>query len=145
MVEAATSERRLRGAENRERAVELRKAGVTYERIAAQLGITRQSAHEHVTKAMRQAAERTTETAVDVVRLELARLDTMLTGLWTQARQGDPPAIDRVLRIMERRARLLGLDAEGPAAASVMVVEVAWPAPDPVNQPEPLIIEGETL
>lgn len=138
---------RIKGAENRARAVELRKAGATYEQIGQQLGITRQSAHAHVVEAMRQVAQETSETAADVIQLELARLDQMLTGLWAQARQGVPVAVDRVLRIMERRARLLGLDAEGPVTAAVsnVTVEVAWPAPDPDNQPEPLVIEGDPL
>jgi hypothetical protein len=36
----------------------------------------------------------------------------MLLGLWQKASRGDPASVDRVLRIQERRARLLGLDAD---------------------------------
>lgn len=147
MPQSKTAATRIKGRENRARAVELRKAGATYEQIGQQLGITKQSAHEAVTAAMRETAQTTAETAADVIQLELARLDQMLTGLWAQARQGVPVAVDRVLRIMERRARLLGLDAEGPVTAAIsnVTVEVAWPAPDPDDQPEPLVIEGDTL
>jgi hypothetical protein len=42
---------------------------------------------------------------------ELSRLDGMLRGLWPDARKGSHGAVDRVLKIMERRAKLLGLDA----------------------------------
>ena len=35
----------------------------------------------------------------------------MLLALWRRVQNGDERAIDRVLRIMERRAKLLGLDA----------------------------------
>ncbi len=35
----------------------------------------------------------------------------MLLALWRRVQSGDDHAIDRALRIMERRARLLGLDA----------------------------------
>lgn len=146
MARSKNAPSKARGQETKYRAVELRKAGATYQQIGDQLGITKQSAHEAVTAAMRETAQATAETAADVIQLELARLDQMLTGLWGQARQGVPVAVDRVLRIMERRARLLGLDAEGPATSFTNVtVEVAWPRPDPLDQPEPLIIEGDTL
>jgi methylmalonyl-CoA mutase cobalamin-binding subunit len=40
----------------------------------------------------------------------------MLNSLWDGAMRGNLLAIDRVLKIMERRARMLGLDvAERPA------------------------------
>ncbi|MFE6872574.1 hypothetical protein ACFVFS_39285 [Kitasatospora sp. NPDC057692] len=57
---------------------------------------------------------RVTGLAVDVEELralEDARLDRMFLVAYRRAvRDGDLPAIDRALRIMERRARLLGLD-----------------------------------
>jgi hypothetical protein len=46
-----------------------------------------------------------------VRELELTRLDAMLLPLWRRVQAGEEKAIDRALRIMERRARLLGLDA----------------------------------
>lgn len=46
----------------------------------------------------------------DWIQIELHRLDRLLNGLWTTASDGQLDAIDRVLKIMERRARLLGLD-----------------------------------
>jgi hypothetical protein len=41
----------------------------------------------------------------------------MITVLWPQVAKGNQGAVDRVLRIMERRAKLLGLDA--PTKADV--------------------------
>jgi hypothetical protein len=38
----------------------------------------------------------------------------MQTGLWDKARQGDEKAVARVLDIMERRARLAGLEDRTP-------------------------------
>jgi len=43
--------------------------------------------------------------------LELERLDVMLLALWRRVQNGDERAIDRALKIEERRAKLLGLDA----------------------------------
>jgi hypothetical protein len=45
---------------------------------------------------------------------ELARLDELTTGLYERALAGDVSSIDRVLAVMLRRSRLLGLDAAPP-------------------------------
>ena len=45
-----------------------------------------------------------------MIALELLRLDDMLFGLWPDARRGDNTAVVTVLKIMERRSKLLGLD-----------------------------------
>lgn len=50
------------------------------------------------------------EAARDVLALELSRLDGLLEPMWVQARKGNQGAVDRALKIMERRARFLGLD-----------------------------------
>jgi hypothetical protein len=41
----------------------------------------------------------------------LVRLDQLLQGVWLGAVDGNPAAVGLALRIMERRAKLLGLDA----------------------------------
>lgn len=43
--------------------------------------------------------------------LEERRLDAILMVLWPLVRGGDQGAVDRVLRVMQRRAALRGLDA----------------------------------
>jgi hypothetical protein len=51
------------------------------------------------------------EPAEEVLRIELARLDEMHAGCWEAARSGDVQALDRALKIQDRRAKYLGLDA----------------------------------
>lgn len=51
------------------------------------------------------------ESARELRDLELARLDDLLLGLWADARKGNVAKIGRVLKVMQRRADLLGLDA----------------------------------
>jgi hypothetical protein len=96
-------------AEKRRKALELRKAGATYEQIADQLKLPNKSVSYKLVKAAIKAIIR--EPAEEVLRLELERLDAMLLGCWSRAKTGDSAAIDRALRIMERRAAYLGLDA----------------------------------
>jgi hypothetical protein len=90
-------------------ALELRKAAVSYQQIADQLGYRSASGAFNAVKAALKATLR--EPANELRDLEVARLDAMLLPLWRRVQSGDEKAVDRVLRIMERRARLLGLDA----------------------------------
>ena len=49
--------------------------------------------------------------AEELRQLEEERLDRMQAGIWSTAIQGHLGSIDRVLKIMDLRARLLGLYA----------------------------------
>ena len=51
------------------------------------------------------------ENARTVRDLEVKRLDNIMIRRYPQAMDGNQGAVDRMLRIMERRAKLLGLDA----------------------------------
>lgn len=111
MPSAKTSPIRARTIERQKQALELRRMGLGYEAIAAQIGIGKSQAHRLVAAGMDDAREQIAADA-DVLRAaEVSRLDGMLQGLWPRARKGDVAAVDRVLKIGERRAKLLGLDA----------------------------------
>lgn len=115
--ESKTSARRSAAAERAERAFELRKAGLPYTRIAQELHVSAGAAFNIVNRYLLKLRDRTDELAESVRQIELSRLDSMLEGLWERASGGNTQAIDRVLKIMQRRADLLGLDA--PTKADV--------------------------
>lgn len=117
---------RLRAEEHRARALQLRLAGATYEQIGQQLNFTRQHAYYLVSTALARTRARNEETAEQMVALDLGRLDALLLGLWQQAAQGNLLVIDRVLKIMERRARLCGLDAPTKLAPTSPDGQAAW-------------------
>lgn len=96
-------------AEQQRKALELRKAGASYDQIASQLKVSNRSVAWKLVKTAIDDIIR--EPAEEVLQLELARLDAMLLGVWTDAKGGNAAAIDRALRIMDRRASYLGLDA----------------------------------
>ena len=99
----------IAAVERQRQAVQLRLAGATYAQIAEKLGY-RQAAG--ALKAVEAALAKTLREPTDQLReLELARLDALWLSIWPQAQQGSLGAVDRCLRIQERRARLLGLDA----------------------------------
>lgn len=82
---------------------------MSYEAIAKQLGVSDKSTvGQRVQAALREIIR---EPAEAVLKMELERLDVMLLGLWKQAAGGDLQALDRALKIQDRRAKYLGLDA----------------------------------
>lgn len=96
--------RRLRDVE----ALRLRMAGASYQAIADQLGMkVRQTAFDAVQRELNRL---TTEVSEKARRIELERLDRLQLALWPAATGGDVEAARAVLQIMDRRARLLGLD-----------------------------------
>lgn len=141
--------------ERQRQAVELRKAGATFEDIGRRLGISTPAAHGLVHRALQRWAENLITDTTHVKAMQLARLDEALAEAWAILKgdhvlvQGgrvveqyvtdddgrrvvdimsrdEPPgylmkpvldqapklaAIDRILKIEERRASLLGLDA----------------------------------
>lgn len=121
----------IEAAERRAFVIEQRKGGNSYRVIAdatiARFGVENlpknydaRYAHDDVTSELKRIREQSGEHAEDVLTLELERLDRMQAALWGEivGQRGQPAiaqlrdsAIDRVLKIMRRRADLLGLDA----------------------------------
>lgn len=102
---------RRRGAAD---AVALRLVGLTYRDIGARLGISVSSAYNRVKRELDRVNEKSSEDALALRRLEIERLDRMWARLWPRAFREAPgvyKAMDGLLSIMERRAKLLGLDA----------------------------------
>ena len=90
------------------RAVELRIAGMNYDAIARELGLAnRGTAWRLVNQAMK---ERVVERVDEHRELELQRLDALQAAFWGNALAGDPKAATIVLKVIDMRIRLLGLE-----------------------------------
>ena len=90
-------------------ALELRRAGVSYRQIADHLGYAGPSgAHRAVASALKETLQEPADALRD---LEAQRLDALQRALWPAASAGDVPAVRAMLSVMERRAKLLGLDS----------------------------------
>ncbi len=99
--------RRATAAEKRKQALDLRRAGWSYDDIATEVGYAGKGAAHNAVRIAIQAITR--ESATELVELELTRLDDMLAGLYEAARNGDNFSVDRALKIMDQRAKYLGL------------------------------------
>ena len=88
--------------------LELRRAGLTWQRIAEETGY---ADHTGAYAAYKRAIKRTMQQPADELReQELDRIDRLQLAAWPQAMKGDTKAILTIVRLMERRAKLLGLD-----------------------------------
>ena len=103
-----TRPKRARLTERRRRALELRMEGFTFSEIARQVGYASPSgAYEAVSTALDSAV---VDAADEFRKLHIARLEALLVGLWSAAREGQLGAVDRALKLLDREAKLLGLD-----------------------------------
>ena len=104
------------------KAIELRRSGMGYAAIAQQLGYAGPgSAHKAVHAGL--VAVRTEAGSEELRSLEAERLDELQASRWEKAINGDDFALDRVLKIMKRRAELLGLDAPVKHEVAVQAVK----------------------
>ncbi|WP_270886539.1 hypothetical protein [Pedococcus sp. 5OH_020] len=107
---------RALAAARRARAIELRTQGRTYESIATELGYANRGTVCHIVSDALATHE--TE-AISQLRLqETRRLDAVQAALWENAMAGDVAAALAILRIVEARCRLLGLEGTHGVAQS---------------------------
>jgi hypothetical protein len=117
----------------------MRRAGATIDQIrehlkyASSLAVRKDLANALATLAR--------EPAEEIRTIELARLDGLMVTLWPAARRGDLAAVDRILKVMERRAKLLGLDA--PARHEVVTFDAIEAEIQRLEKT--MVIEGETV
>jgi len=104
----------------------LMRRGKNTREVAEDLQISPRLVANIAARVLEKLRSETTKDAAKWVALSVVRLDAMLNGIYDLAvpREGDPPVdlemrlkvIDRVLRLEERRAKLLGLDAPAKVA-----------------------------
>ena len=98
------------------KALQMRLTGQTYAAIADEF--EEYNSPAAVYQAVMSALKNMLQAPADEVRkIEAARLDALWLALQPKLEKGELPAIDRALRLMKRRAELLGLDA--PTRADV--------------------------
>jgi hypothetical protein len=93
------------------RAVDLRAAGTSYPDIADELGVDPTTAFHYVEEAPERFLGEEIRCSDTARKLHVERLRALLQAAWPKAMAGDANAIASCLRIMEREAKLLGLDA----------------------------------
>lgn len=100
----------VKGRQNEEQALALRRAGHNYAEIGRRLGISRQSARDVVIRAYQQLSEEIAEETAKARDVEIDRNDAILTAWWDLAQQGDEKAAGVVLKALAQRHKILGLE-----------------------------------
>ena len=100
--------------------IELRQEGYVWREIAVMVDMSIAG----VAKAYKRALTRHPHATIDEHReLELNRLDTLQRTFWKSAVAGNQRAAEFVLRIIEKRAKLLGLEAPLKIQAEVVTYD----------------------
>jgi len=103
------------------RAIDLRRQGWTYGEIAKEVGYADHTgARLAVLRGMQRALQ---EPADELREMEATRLDALQQAYWRPALDGDVKAATILLKLMERRSKLLGLDQPIKVESNVTVFE----------------------
>ena len=101
--------------------VKLRRQGMTWDDIATEVG------YGHGASAQQAYVRANNRILVEDVKalrqLGQDRLDAALQAIWPAVLEGDIPAINTLIRLEERRAKLYGLDAPTKIQAEVITYD----------------------
>lgn len=111
-----------------QKAIDLRSTGASYDGIGRGMGISKTRAYQLVMAGMVDLDEELKDSADRLRTLELLRLDALQYAHWPNAHI--PRHVDVILKVMERRAKLLGLDAPTKVVETTVNGDALPPALD---------------
>ena len=100
----------LEAKKRKERVLQFKLSGLRQCQIADQEGITEAAVSKIVKKINKDLNDNNENMSLEMRTIENARLDRLTQTLWPGALRGAKSAIDQVIKIMERRAKMNGLD-----------------------------------
>ena len=91
---------------------ELRLSGFTSQRaIAARLGVDPATINRDFKELDAKFQEIAAQDIARAKGLDLERIEALIDAIWDKAAKGDTWSVDRVVKLLERKASMLGLDA----------------------------------
>lgn len=135
---------KINAAARRVKVMELRMQGKSFRRIAEEIGTSVTNVYRDYRTVMKEYADQALETASEIRALESQRLDELQNEMWSQLAEarsekvddnGDPiprsaqdqnaslGTVNAIIRIMERRSKLAGLDAPSKHTIDVRKVD----------------------
>ncbi len=125
-MHSKTSKTRIIAAERRVEALRLRRAGLNFEQIGQHLGVSKERAYKLVSEELAKIRKCLSQETEEVRLMELERLDDLFRQSYSAALGGDLRGVDSCLRVMTRRAALLGLDAPNRVVSEMLVQSPEW-------------------
>lgn len=102
-------------------------AGATYAEIARVTNVSKATVASDVRAILEEWRSHYTAIADRYAYKQLRRYDHLLNTLWSRALDGDLPAIDRVVSIMDKQNNLLGIskpDTLSTPMPSIQIIEI---------------------
>jgi len=87
-------------------------AGLNYRDIASQLNVSLGTISRDANAVINRLKKEQVLDAQKAILLDLRRIDVLINGIWTDAKNGKLLAVDRVIKLLERRAKMLGYDEQ---------------------------------
>lgn len=84
--------------------------GMTYQEIADLLGVSKATVARDFKAVLREWQSHYVKDTDKWTAIQLRKLDVMMNAIWDRAQNGDLHSIDRMMHLLERQAKLLGLD-----------------------------------
>lgn len=102
-------------------AYQMRQRGTSWEQVCKTVGYSSvRVAQVELRRYLTDMAVRVDiEHREEVLGMELGRLDSLMEAVWDQAMTGDAKAVESVLKIINMRSKLLGLEALTQTAGTV--------------------------
>jgi hypothetical protein len=127
---AARPENKIDTKRRRKLVLKLRKEGLLYREIAERVreqfsedelpkGFDASYVGQDLRRALQNVESDLETEARDMLRMELRRLNELQAAMWSKAMQGEESAVDRILNVMQRRAKYLGLDEPDEIRAEI--------------------------
>lgn len=102
--------KKLSQADRRAKVLTYRMSGATTREIAAKLSVSHVTVFNDLKVLMDEVNKQNAEQSEQMHALENTRLDKLQGAVWLTALTGHPDSVRTVLSVMERRAKLNGLD-----------------------------------
>lgn len=106
-------------------ALDLRRRGFTFREISGELRVPLRRAHRLVKDALTEQAAKAAANAELLIQLQDARLEKMYKGLAGSAEGGNARSVEVALKLLERQAKLHGLDAPTKQEVKVAYAELS--------------------
>jgi hypothetical protein len=117
---------KITAQERRLKVLELRRGGGSCRAISKQLGISAMQVSRDLGHGLSELLKQEVGGTDELRALELDRLDGLWLANWPTAMTGDIPAGQLILKISQRRAELLGLDAPVKIETAHSFSEESW-------------------
>lgn len=87
------------------------KKGLSYRRIAEKYGVSHQQVANAIRAYLKDLRIIGLQSVIEYRQVQIERIQTAYNALWPNILRGKVDAINTMIRLMEREAKLLGLDA----------------------------------